>query len=214
MNVIIFFTISIFALSSALKISAQDTIYTTRTWIIEREAPKSKYKTPDYPAHDIYTEGMYYSSGTKKGFERNPKKAFEKYIEAANQGHPLAQYQLGSCYYFGRGTDKDKKKAFKYWELSAQANVAEAQYHLGEMYYNGEEIKRNYNTAFELFSKSAEQGNPNAYYMIGVCYLEGHGVEKSKDNAITYLKKAEKKANRKARQKLKELLPDEYKDKK
>ncbi len=109
---------------------------------------------------------------------------------------------------------KTRKKAFEYWELAAQANVAEAQYHLGEMHYNGEQVKRNYHIAFDLFSKSAEQGNPNANYMVGLCYLEGHGVEKSKENAIVYFQKAAKKANRNARQKLKELLPDEYKDKK
>ncbi len=111
MKVISFLSFGIIALSWVFNVSAQDTIYTTRTWIIERDSSKVKYKTPDYPAHDIYTEGMYYSSGTKKGYERNPKKALEKYIEAANQGHPSAQSQLGACYYFGRGTDKDKKKS-------------------------------------------------------------------------------------------------------
>ncbi len=169
-------------------------------WEIEQKG-NAGYKQIDYPAQDIYEEAMKYSSGTN-GVERNIKMAFEKYLEAANLGNPLAQYKVGACYYYGSGVEKNKKKAFQYWTKASEADIADAHYELGRMYYKGEECKRNYDTAISLFRKAEEANIPGAYYMLGMCYLDGTGIKRDKEKAIEYLKKAAERGNHDAKYEL------------
>ncbi len=153
---------------------------------------------PNYPAHDIFVEAMNYSSGSN-GVKRDIYKAFNKYLQAADDGHPIAQYKVGACYYYGSGTKKNSKKAFQYWSQASQADIAEAHYELGKMYYYGEKCKRNYDTALELFHKAEQADIPGAFYMLGLCYLYGNGVEQNTTTAIEYLEIAVKKGFRDAK---------------
>jgi TPR repeat protein len=42
------------------------------------------------------------------------------YRKAAEQGHPLAQYDLGICYYNGKGVEKSRDEAVKWWTAAAK----------------------------------------------------------------------------------------------
>ncbi|MBQ3606401.1 MAG: sel1 repeat family protein [Muribaculaceae bacterium] len=173
---------------------------------IER-SENAGYKKQNYPGQELYEEAMKLSSGSG-GVKRDIYLAYEKYLEAADLGHPLAQHKVGACFYYGSGVEKNYKKAFKYWTLASDADIAEAHYELGRMYYYGQECKRNYDTAISLFHKAEEAKVAGAHYMLGLCYLDGTGVKRDKQKAIEYFQEAAKRGHHEARYQLKELIKD------
>ncbi len=56
------------------------------------------------------------------------KRAFEWYLKSAEGENSKAQYNLGGCYYHGRGTDKDMKRAFEWYLKSAEGGNSNAQF--------------------------------------------------------------------------------------
>ena len=56
------------------------------------------------------------------------------YRRAADQGHALAQYNLGLRYAKGEGVIKDNKEAVKWYRKAAYQGYALSQYHLGHAY--------------------------------------------------------------------------------
>lgn len=173
------------------------------SWSVERHS-NAGYKKPNYPAQDIYQEAMNYSSGSN-GVKRDIYIAFEKYLQAANLGNPLAQHKVGACYYYGSGVEKNRKQAFAYWTKASESDIPDAHYELGRMYYRGEECKRNYDTAVALFCKAADANVPGAFYMLGICYLDGTGVKRDKEKATEYFRKAADRGNHDAKQELDKL---------
>ncbi|MBO7271401.1 MAG: sel1 repeat family protein [Bacteroidaceae bacterium] len=41
-------------------------------------------------------------------------------MKAAENGHPVAQYDLGVCYYNGKGVSQSRDEAVKWWRIAAQ----------------------------------------------------------------------------------------------
>jgi uncharacterized protein len=66
-----------------------------------------------------------------QGLPTDLNEAFRWFKLAADQGHPVAQYDLGRMYDFGQGTEKDLASALLYYENAAQQGVPNAQYRLG-----------------------------------------------------------------------------------
>ena len=58
-------------------------------------------------------------------------------LPLAQQGNPIAQFNLGAMYSNGEGVAQDYKEAFKWYQLAAEQGVAQAQYNLGVMYSKG-----------------------------------------------------------------------------
>ena len=57
--------------------------------------------------------------------KENDEKAVAYFQQAAEQELPVAQYNLGNCYYNGWGTSKDNGSA-KFWMKKAAENGYEA----------------------------------------------------------------------------------------
>ena len=106
------------------------------------------------------------------------ERGFRSYLKSAEKGDPKAQYDLGNCYYDGRGVSQDYKKAFKWYLKSANGGCAEGQCSLGYCYENGFGIDKDYKKAFEWYLKSATLGSAMAKNNLGNCYQYGHGVER------------------------------------
>jgi hypothetical protein len=125
-----------------------------------------------------------------KGTAVNSKKAFEYFKKAANQGHAVAQYDLGHMYYIGIGTDKNLEKTIEYYEKAANQGNTEAQSILGWMYENGKGTAKNLKKAFEYYEKAANQGNRIAQNALGHMYKNGQGTAKNLEKALEYFQKA------------------------
>lgn len=100
-------------------------------------------------ADDFYKIGMGY-------MERRDNQYIRWMSKASDANHPLAKYQLGSCYLYGNGVDKDVDKGIKLLESASEQGIAEASYYLGQYY---ELLGRNKKKAQYWYDKAAEQGH-------------------------------------------------------
>lgn len=86
---------------------------------------------------DVANAQTRYEAGNASYMLQKYDEAFKFFEKAANAGHPGAQYNLGMCYYEGKGTKQDYKKAVKWLEMAGESDVKDAQYNLAAMYRNG-----------------------------------------------------------------------------
>jgi TPR repeat protein len=75
-----------------------------------------------------------------QGGPSNLVKAIYWYQEAAKNGHPVAQYNLGVLYNDGRGVERNFSEAVKWFSESATQGNSDAQYNLGLKYLRGEGV--------------------------------------------------------------------------
>jgi len=109
--------------------------------------------------------------------------AFTGFKNLAEQGHTLAQFNLGVAYFNGDGVPKDDQQAVVWWRKAAEQGEVMAQYSLGLMYANGQGVPKDYQQAAVWYRKAAEQGNANAQFNLGVMYIPGQGVHKDEQSA-------------------------------
>lgn len=115
-------------------------------------------------------------------------KGFELTMKAAEQGLPLAVYDLGNLYKYGKGCKQDFYKALKHFIKADQLGVSKASYSIGYFYLKGlGTTKQDYNTAISWFKKS---NSSMANYWLAICYYRGYSVEKNQQTGIQYLKKS------------------------
>ena len=91
------------------------------------------------------------------------------YRSAAEQGHAMAQNNLGWMYEHGRGVAKDEGEAVRWYRSAAEQGYAMAQNNLGAMYANGLGVPTDKNQAAFWFQKAAEQGI--GYSVFGLAQL-------------------------------------------
>ncbi|GBB88238.1 hypothetical protein RclHR1_01480003 [Rhizophagus clarus] len=113
-----------------------------------------------------------------------------KYFESARKGEPIAQYNLGYCYQYGKGVAINYDEAFKWYSKSANNGCAEGQNNLGNFYYYGRGISIDYKKAFELYLKSAKNGYNLGQCNLGYCYQYGKGVAINYDEAFKWYSKS------------------------
>lgn len=95
------------------------------------------------------------------------------------QGHAVAQSNLGFMYANGDGVPKDETEAVKWYRKAAERGVALAQSQLGWMYENGSGVPKDPVEAVKWCRKAAEQGYAAAQHNLGVMYYNGTGVIKN-----------------------------------
>jgi TPR repeat protein len=76
--------------------------------------------------------------------------------QAAGQGHPLAQAELGTMYRLGRGVPEDPRRAAQLLTAAATAGIGMAQLSIGRMYRDGVGVDRDLVEAYAWFSAAGE----------------------------------------------------------
>ncbi|GBC32707.2 hypothetical protein RIR_jg12102.t1 [Rhizophagus irregularis DAOM 181602=DAOM 197198] len=104
------------------KMNTKDIVYTSLT---------NENITSEKNLSKIVSEIVNYifklnNEGKRIETSEDKKKAFNLFIKASEQNHTLAQYYVGLCYEYGRGTVKDKKLAFEYYEKIANKDYADS----------------------------------------------------------------------------------------
>jgi len=88
----------------------------------------------------------------------------------------MAENNLGTCYYSGKGMARDYTVAAKWYRAAAEAGVAAGQANLAFLYLTGTGLPRSEQEAEKWFRKSAEQGSVLAQASLGLLYRAGRGV--------------------------------------
>ena len=101
------------------------------------------------------------------------------------QGHPNAQYNLGTCYAKGRGVrlgvDVRANPRFAAKAMTVTCCVAFAQVSTWDECWE---------KAVYWFTLAAEQGDAAAQCNLATCYLKGQGVEQNRPEAIRWYEQA------------------------
>ena len=90
------------------------------------------------------------------------KTAVQWFRRAAEQGHAMAQFNLGLMYDKGEGVPQDYKTAAQWYRRAAEQGNAMAQFNLGVMYRKGEGVPQDYVHAHMWANIAASGGDKNA----------------------------------------------------
>lgn len=95
----------------------------------------------------------------KLGAQPDLAQAAHWYEQAANQGNPAGQYNMGVMH-LGYGLPTDYDMARQWFEKAAANQVSQAQYNLGVIYTNGYGVQQDYIEASKWFYESCNNINP------------------------------------------------------
>jgi uncharacterized protein len=105
--------------------------------------------------------GVLYASGMG-GLKRDKKEAARWYQKAADQGHPLGQWNLAFMYVKGEGVPVDYTRARHLFRKAAENGFVNAQYDLGMMILQGMGGDQDRKEAKKWFHMAADQGYKEA----------------------------------------------------
>ena len=89
--------------------------------------------------------GMLAVSGWAE--DAKPEPYSPELVKRAEAGDAKAQYDLGACYYSGKGVTQDYKKPVKWNMKSTQQRNAIGQHYLGACHYEGKGVAQDYKKA-------------------------------------------------------------------
>jgi hypothetical protein len=108
----------------------------------------------------------------------------------AEQGHAMAQHNLGVRYFEGQDLPQDYLQAEKWYRLAAEQGLVESQTNLAMMYMLGHGVARDLAEAARWYRMAAWQGDAVAQVNLGALYTDGDGVRKDDAEAARWFRKA------------------------
>lgn len=140
-------------------------------------------------AREAFNRGVGHLLGTDN-FEKDPDKAIQYFLEAAEIGSVDAQWNLGLLYNEGIGVELNPEEARYWFEKAAKAGHSRAQFNLSLMYMTGRGVEKDFTKASELLQLSAENGYIDAAFGLAELYTVGQGVPQDYSKAVEWFEKA------------------------
>ncbi len=177
--------------------------------------PDNKTSAKSAPSASRYDRGWQaYESGQYEN-------AFQIWQALAEEGHELAQVNLGAMYDAGQGVSENPVKAFELFLAAAQRGNPYAQYNIANMYAQGRGIRCDRSEAKNWYLKAAEQDLAIAQYGLGMLNATGtkpKGPDATSNHEVaigwlyksglTYLKNDNLKGARQAHASISQLVSD------
>ncbi len=141
-------------------------------------------ETESFFASDNYFDG-------KIAFDsKNYKKAIQLWSASAEQGHPEAQFLVGSMYNAGYGVTKNHEKAMEWFRKAAHKGDALAQFGIGNLYGDGLGVEKDYVIARMWFAISVNGGNDRAEYNLNKISqrMSADEIAKSEKMALDWMR--------------------------
>ncbi len=113
------------------------------------------------------------------------KRAVNEFRQLAEQGLPVAKYNLGVMYDNGHGVNEDDQVAFRWFSEAAKDGVSQSWFNLGEMYRSGEGVKLDLSEAIVWLERAADSGDVDAYYSLGLAF-EAQNADESFSKALSW----------------------------
>lgn len=109
----------------------------------------------------------------QKRAEAGNAQALTEIRNAADQGDPAAEVDLGGMYETGKGLPHDGAQSVKWFRKAAEQGNGEAAYAIAGDYLNGINLPRNSSEGVQWLQKAAEDGSAIAEYLLGSWYEYG-----------------------------------------
>lgn len=111
------------------------------------------------------------------GVEQDQDRANELFKRAAQQGFPLAMYNLALRFQSGdKGIPRDDVQAYDWFAKSADAGLTSALVDTGRALWRGRGVESNPRRAVEKLQQAAELGSNRAKYWLGRFYSRGRFI--------------------------------------
>ncbi len=113
--------------------------------------------------------------------------------QAADDGDPIAQFQMGEIYSEGKYLEEDDQQAAIWYRKAALQGNADAQFAMGALYHTGlHAFEENENEARNWYELAADQGNAHGQFMLGMMYLNGTSIKQDYEKSAMWLLKSAK----------------------
>lgn len=110
--------------------------------------------------------------------------------QAAVEGDPRAQFEIGAIYTEGRVVQRDYVKASVWYERAAAQGFAPAQYRLGSFYEHGNGVDKDMTQARLWYERAANAGNRMAMHNLAALYAGGALGKQNFSEAAKWFEKA------------------------
>ena len=114
------------------------------------------------------------------GLQKDTRKAFELYTEAAKRGSVEALFNIAIAYELGEGVEQDETKSTKFYEKAAMQGHVDSRHNLG----CSEEEKGNYDNAVRHFLISAKMGYEHSFETIKDMFVTGQATKEQYAQAV------------------------------
>ena len=114
------------------------------------------------------------------GLQKDTRKAFELYTEAAERGSLEALYNLGIAYELGEGVEQDETKSTEFYKEAAMRGHVDSRHNLGCT----EEERGDYDRAVRHFLISAKMGYKNSVEAIEDMFMGGQATREQHVQAL------------------------------
>ncbi|KAF9316962.1 hypothetical protein BGZ91_005453, partial [Linnemannia elongata] len=111
-------------------------------------------------------------------------------LEAAEQGNPTAQNNIGDQYRFGEGVPLNFTTAMEWYRMAADQDDPRGQWSVAQIYGYALGVPMDYSLAMEWYQKAAAKGYAPALCSIGDLYVNGQGVVEDYSMALNWYSKA------------------------
>jgi TPR repeat protein len=111
--------------------------------------------------HDGAERGSVDAQARLAFLDEQDQRYFKETLRAAQQGHPIAQNDVGRCYELGKGVPQDFEEAVHWYYVASEKNV-EAQFNVGRCFELGRGVRKNVYEAIRWYQRAAKQGNAEA----------------------------------------------------
>ena len=142
------------------------------------------------PAASASASSMEVQKGREAEDRKDYAGALRWFQKGADQGNPVAQFNIGWMYREGWGVTQDYAQALSWFQKAAAQGNVPAQDYIGKMYHDGIGVKQDYAAAMEWSLKAAAQGSIRARMRIAVMYMNGEGVQKDLATGLAWIQKA------------------------
>ncbi len=106
--------------------------------------------------------------------------------QAADAGHPEAQYALATFYKNGTGVPKDVDKSVRLLQAAAMAGNTDAEVEYAIALFNGTGTPQNKPAAVTLLRKAAKEGSPIAQNRLAWVLINGNGAPVDKIEGLKW----------------------------
>jgi TPR repeat protein len=106
---------------------------------------------------------------TGQNLQQNSEQAIHWYEQAAQQGHPKAQVNLGVILCEGYATPKEFERGLHWLQKAAEQGEINAQYKIGCLYLEGTKLSKDLTLARHWLKKAADAGHADAQMMFNLC---------------------------------------------
>jgi TPR repeat protein len=114
----------------------------------------------------------------------------ERLRQAAKEGDPYAQFELGFAFESGFGVEQDSRKAGEFYATAAEQGHKAAEHNLLLQHVSGQVKLHLPSVVFAKLESRADAGDRDAQNNLGLCFQHGYGTEQDYAQAMVWFRRA------------------------